>query len=71
MQEKQQIKAIVWDMDGTLIHFKINYIKARKIAIKILKSYGVPNHLLTVKISILENMKLARDFFEKEGLNKE
>jgi phosphoglycolate phosphatase len=71
MQKKKPIKAIVWDLDGTLIHFRIDYLRARRVTIKILKHYGVPNHLLTVKISILENVRLAREFFEKEGLSKE
>jgi len=67
MQKIKPIKAIVWDLDGTLIHFKIDYIRARRTAIKILKSYGVPKRLLTVNISILENMKSAREFFSEEG----
>jgi len=67
MQKIKPIKAIVRDLDGTLIHFKIDYIRARRTAIKILKSYGVPKRLLTVNISILENMKSAREFFSEEG----
>ncbi|MFX1567862.1 MAG: HAD family hydrolase [Promethearchaeota archaeon] len=70
MKKKKPIKAIVWDLDGTLIHFKIDYIKARRTAIRILKNYGVPKRLLTVNISILENMKSAREFFNKEGLTQ-
>ena len=70
MQNRKPIKAIVWDLDGTLIHFKIDYLRARKTAIEILKKYGVPKQLLTVNISILENMKSAREFFEKEGLTQ-
>lgn len=65
------IKAIVWDLDGTLIHFKIDYLRARKVAIKILKKYGIPKHLLTVKSSILENIEYAKEFFKNEGLTKE
>ena len=71
MQKRKPIKAIVWDLDGTLIHFKIDYIKARRTAIKILKNYGVPKNLLTVNISILENVKSAREFFAKEGVTQE
>ena len=71
MQKKNPIKAIVWDLDGTLIHFKIDYLRARKIAIEILKKFGVPKPLLTVRISILENMKFAKEFFEKEGFSKD
>jgi HAD superfamily hydrolase (TIGR01549 family) len=57
------IKAIVWDLDGTLIKFKIDFIRARRKAIKILKKYGVPKNLLTVKGSILENVSKSRDYF--------
>jgi len=71
MEEKKSIKAIVWDLDGTLIHFKIDYLRARRIAIKMLKEAGVPRHLLTVSISILENMKFAREFFQKKGFSKD
>ncbi len=70
MQKKKPIKAIIWDLDGTLIHFKIDYLRARRTAIEILKNYGVPKRLLTVKISILDNMKSAREFFETEGLDQ-
>jgi phosphoglycolate phosphatase len=65
------IKAIVWDLDGTLIHFKIDYLRARHVAIKILKKYGVPKNLLTVRYSILENVSSAREFFQNEGLSNE
>lgn len=70
MQNRKPIKAIIWDLDGTLIHFKIDYLRARKTAIEILKKYGVPKRLLTVKFSILENIKCAREFFEGEGYYK-
>ncbi|MFX1337939.1 MAG: HAD family hydrolase [Promethearchaeota archaeon] len=65
------IKAIVWDLDGTLIHFKIDWLRARRETIKILKKHGVPKHLLTVKSSILENIRLAREYFGKAGYTNE
>jgi phosphoglycolate phosphatase len=71
MQKIIPIKAIIWDLDGTLIHFKINSLKARKMAIKHLKRYGVPKNLLTVKVSILENIKEAKQFFQKEKFSED
>ncbi len=65
------ISAIIWDLDGTLIHFKIDYLRARKIAIKILKNSGVPKHFLTVKSSILENVRLSREYFERNSFSEE
>jgi phosphoglycolate phosphatase len=69
MSKKKPIKAIIWDLDGTLIHFKIDYLRARKTAIEILKKHVIPKRLLTVNVSILENIKYARAYFEKEGLS--
>ena len=60
-------KAIIWDLDGTLIHFKIDFIRARREAIKILKKYGVPKNILTVKSSILENVSKSREYFQSNN----
>ena len=68
---KRSIKAIVWDLDGTLIHFKINSIKARRVAIRVLKNSGIPKKLFSVKKSILENVKIAREIFKKEGFDSQ
>lgn len=65
------IKAIIWDLDGTLIHFKINFLKARRAAIKILQKNGVPKSSLTVKQSILDNVAQARLHFKERGEPKE
>ena len=62
------IKAIIWDLDGTLIHFKIDFIRARREAIKILKKYGVPKNILTVKGSILENVGKSREYFKSNKI---
>ena len=64
------IKAIIWDLDGTLIHFKIDFIRARREAIKILKKYGVPKNILTVKGSILENVGKSREYFKSNKIYK-
>ena len=65
------IKAIVWDLDGTLIDFKINSIKARRKAIKILRNYGIPKKNLSVKTPLLENIRTSRAIFIKLGLTDE
>ena len=62
------IKAIVYDLDGTIIKFKIDFIRARREAIKILKKYGVPKHILTVKSSILENVSKSREYFKSNNI---
>ncbi len=66
---KKPIKAIIWDLDGTLIHFKINSIKARRKAIKVLRNYGVPKKELSVDMSILEAIKISKQFFIELGFS--
>jgi len=67
----EKIKAIIWDLDGTLIDFKINSIEARRKAIKILRSYGIPKKQLSIRKSILENVKHSRLIFKENGVSSE
>ncbi|NVM18398.1 MAG: HAD family hydrolase [Candidatus Lokiarchaeota archaeon] len=65
------IKAIIWDLDGTLIDFKINSIKARRKAIKVLRKYGISRENLSVKMPLLEIVKISRESFIKLGISDE
>ena len=65
------IKAIIWDLDGTLIDFKINSIKARRKAIKILRKYGIPKETLSSKTPLLEIVRTSKELFIKLGLTDE
>ena len=68
---KTPIKAIIWDLDGTLIHFSIDFIKARKSVIKILKKKGVLGKLLSIEKPILENVRIAKEFLKTQGYSVE
>ncbi len=65
----KSIKAIIWDLDGTLIDFKINSIKARREAIKILRSYGISKEVLSTKNPLLEMVKTSREILSTLGYN--
>ena len=65
------IKAIIWDLDGTLIDFKINSIKARRKAIKVLRNYGIPKENISSKMPLLEIVKISRKSFVKLGISDE
>jgi len=65
------IKAIIWDLDGTLIDFKINSIKARRKAIKILRNYGISKEKLSSKTPLLELVKISKEIFIKFGIPDE
>jgi len=68
---KKKVKAVIWDLDGTLIDFKINSIGARRKAIKVLKNYGIPKKELSIQKSILENVKNSRILFKQYGIPSE
>jgi phosphoglycolate phosphatase len=70
MNEKP-IKAIIWDLDGTLIDFKINSVKARRKAIKVLRDHGIPKENLSIEKPILENVKFSRLIFNELGFSSE
>jgi HAD superfamily hydrolase (TIGR01549 family) len=63
-------KAIVWDLDGTLIHFKINSIKARRKAIQVLVNNGIPKKKLSSTLPILDNISISKILFDQFGFPK-
>ncbi|TXT54489.1 MAG: Phosphoglycolate phosphatase [Promethearchaeota archaeon] len=65
--KNSKIKAIIWDLDGTLIHFKIDFIKARKSALEVLSRYKIPEEKTTIKKSILDNIAIAREYLKSKG----
>ncbi|MFW9824705.1 MAG: HAD family hydrolase [Candidatus Thorarchaeota archaeon] len=71
MDNRFPLKALVWDLDGTIIHFKINSTKARKAAIGILVSHGINKKNLSIKKSILDNLEISKNLFEQKGLSLE
>jgi len=68
---KSSIKAVIWDLDGTLIDFKIDFIRARKEANIILKKYGISNNLLSLERGIIDTFKIAKNEFKTHGKTKE
>jgi len=65
------IKAVIWDLDGTLIHFNIDFRRARKSAINVLITHGMPKKMLSVRNSILDTVKDGREYFENLGFEAE
>ena len=66
---KKPIKAVIWDLDGTLIQFKINSVKARRKAIRVLRDYAIPKEKLSIEKPILENIKNSTVIFNELGVS--
>jgi HAD superfamily hydrolase (TIGR01509 family) len=65
------IKAVIFDLDGTLAHFNLNYKVLRAEARGILLKASVPASLLEVNQSIFEMLKLSEIYFKKSPANYE
>ncbi|MBY9007877.1 MAG: HAD family hydrolase [Candidatus Lokiarchaeota archaeon] len=66
--DKSLLKAIIWDLDGTLIQFNIDVLRARKITIEIFEDFGIPKGYLTIKDNIRENIIIAKEYFKRNKL---
>ncbi len=59
----KKIKAFVFDLDGTLTQFTIDYMAARREVINKLISAGIPDSILTENQRIMDIIKVAENFF--------
>ncbi len=58
-------------MDGTLIHFSIDYMKARRMVIDILEGHGYPKGILSTKDLIFEMTKKVEQYFLQSGMDSD
>lgn len=61
------IEAVIFDLDGTLIHFKLDYKTLRADVRSYLMRVGVPASLLNVNERIFEMLTKAEIFFKNNG----
>jgi len=65
------LKAVVFDLDGTLIDSKIDFRKMKKRNIRLLEASGVEQGLLTEEMLNYEIEKLAVEDLRKKGVSEE
>jgi len=61
------IKAVVFDLDGTLAEFNLDYKNVRAEVIKFLINQGFPASIFTIKESIFEMLKKAQVYMRNNG----
>ena len=62
------IKAIIWDLDGTLIHFKIDSIKARRAVIKLFREAGIPKEYFNSQKTTFDIINNSKEVLARLGL---
>lgn len=65
-----KIKAVVFDLDGTIVSFNIDYMAVRAEVRSFLIGYGLPALVLTADESIFEMLKKAEIFLGNSGRPK-
>jgi phosphoglycolate phosphatase len=62
-------KGIVFDLDGTLIHSDVDFIKMKKKMIALLLKNGAPEGTLSPLMTTVEIMKIIETHWEKKGVS--
>ncbi|HJX24390.1 MAG TPA: HAD family hydrolase, partial [Candidatus Bathyarchaeia archaeon] len=63
----RKIKAIVFDLDGTLVKFTLDYRSLRSDVISALVRYGAPSSILSANESIFKTFDRAALHFRNDG----
>lgn len=62
-----EIKAIVFDLDGTLIDSSIDFKIMRERIISFLRSHGIPEEMLDADDTVTNNLGRFRSFMKARG----
>ncbi|MBS7623967.1 HAD-IA family hydrolase [Candidatus Bathyarchaeota archaeon] len=66
-----KIRAIIFDLDDTLIHSRIDYVGVKRSLIRFLVDYGVEPHLLNENMPNLEIFRVAGESLRNKNLPEE
>jgi len=61
------IKAVIFDLDGTIVDFNIDFKAARAEVIRLLTKQGLPSSLLSVNESVFVMLKKAKKRMKENG----
>jgi len=61
------IKATIFDLDGTLVDFNLDYKSVKGAVLEFLLHVGLPSSLITVKDTVFEMLKKTEIFFKNSN----
>ena len=61
------IKSVIFDLDGTLAYFTIDYMAARAEIVRFLRRQGVPKSLLSLRKGVFETLKRVERYMKDRG----
>ena len=63
------IKAVVFDLDGTIVKFNLDYKSARAEVIEFLNNHGFPQSIFSINESVFEMLKKAEIYMQNHHVN--
>ncbi len=63
------IKAIVFDLDGTIVDFKLDYKSARAEVIQFLSNHGFPQSIFSLNESVFEMLKKLEIYIQNHHIS--
>ncbi len=66
-----KFKAVIVDLDGTLIEFKLNYMLIRAEAMNLLIRKGLPSNLFSVRDTMFEMLTKATTYLSDKGVDED
>lgn len=63
-------KAVIFDLDGTLVHSTIDFSRMKLEIMRQFKEVGVPENLLSIDNTVSSNMESARIYLLQQGQEK-
>lgn len=64
-------EAVIFDLDGTLVEFRIDYMSARKKALDRLREYNIKTELLPATEPIFTTLGRVFSYLRKQGVEEE
>ena len=63
------VRAVVFDLDGTLVDFNLDYRKVRAEVLELLSRQGLPRSVFSLRESIFKTLKKAEIYMKNHGLS--
>jgi len=64
----RRINSVIFDLDGTLVYFKIDFMSARREVIQKLYSIGIPKDLVSINQRILTTVRTAENYLRSNEI---
>ena len=65
------VKAVVFDLDGTIVNFNLDYKSARAEVIEFLNNHGFPQSIFSISESVFEMLKKAEIYMQNHHISKD